>query len=152
MDNIETINTSNTIESVVEEKTEKAYTLRPVQAKDVFPMFRIISKIGIKEFKACMNSSEAIKIISESADDSDEAKNAARDAAGIQIIIEILGVISAHMSVAEQDIYQLLSQVSGMSKAEISELPLATFTEMIIELFKSDGFTDFIKVALRLFK
>ena len=34
----------------------KVYTLRTLTADDMFPMFQIISKIGIKEFKNCFDN------------------------------------------------------------------------------------------------
>ena len=41
------------------ENNAKAYELRNLTADDVFPMFKIVSKIGIKEFKACFESDES---------------------------------------------------------------------------------------------
>lgn len=36
------------------------YELRELKSKDVFPMFKIIGKIGINEFKTCFEN-EAVK-------------------------------------------------------------------------------------------
>ena len=46
------------------EEKVKAYELRHLEADDVFPMFQIISKIGVKEFKSCFESPDVQKAIS----------------------------------------------------------------------------------------
>lgn len=42
---------------------ETTYELRKLCSKDMFPMFNIIRKIGVKEFKACFESEEVKKMI-----------------------------------------------------------------------------------------
>ena len=38
------------------DETKPSYTLRPLLSKDVFPMVKIISKIGINEFTKAFES------------------------------------------------------------------------------------------------
>lgn len=54
----ETENIMN-IDEVVE---EKPYVLRDLKSEDMFPMFRILSKIGFKEFKTCFDN-DSIKAL-----------------------------------------------------------------------------------------
>ena len=42
---------------------ETTYELRDLCSKDIFPMFKIISKIGVKEFKKCFESDEVKQMI-----------------------------------------------------------------------------------------
>lgn len=56
----------------------KAYVLRELRADDVFPMFRIISKIGVREFKACFES-DAIKAMINKAKKGEGKKSDAED-------------------------------------------------------------------------
>ena len=41
-------------------REEKAYTLREMTADDVFPMVKIISGIGLKEFKAAFEAEDVV--------------------------------------------------------------------------------------------
>ena len=70
---------------------------------------------------------------------------------GISVTIEMANVIIGNLPKCEDEIYTLLSRVSGKSKKEISELDMVTFTEYIVEFVKKDEFKDFTKVALKLF-
>lgn len=129
-----------------ETTTDKKYTLRELQSKDVFPMFKIISKIGIKEFKECFGSAEVQKVIS------GKGKEADVKAVGAVVMVEMASVVISHIADCEQDIYLFLSNLSGMSKKEIEELGMVTFFEMIVDVFKKEEFKDFIGVVSKLFK
>ena len=62
------------------------------------------------------------------------------------------GIIFAHISDAEKEIYTFLAGLSGMKEKEIAELDMVVFAEMIIDVFKKEQFKDFIKVVSKLFK
>ena len=132
-----------------EMNTAKAYELRTLCAEDVFPMFKIISKIGIKEFKSCFES-EDVKEAIKSATNGEAQVDL--EVIGIGIALEIASVIMANVPKAKEDIYQFLAQVSGMSKDDIRNLPISTFTEMIIDVVKKEEFKDFFGVVSKLFK
>ncbi len=127
------------------ETTEKKYELKPLQSKDVFPMFRIISKIGIKEFRDCFNSAEVKDAIA-------KGNKADVNALGMNIMLDVASVVISHVGDAEQEIYAFLSGLSGMSKKEIEALDMVTFFEMIVDVFKKEEFKDFIGVVSKLFK
>ena len=132
-----------------ETNTAKAYELRTLCAEDVFPMFKIISKIGIKEFKSCFES-EDVKEAIKSATNGDARTDL--EVIGIGVALEIASVIMANVPQAKEDIYHFLAQVSGMSKDDIRNLPISTFTEMIIDVVKKEEFKDFFGVVSKLFK
>lgn len=127
----------------------KAYTLRNLTADDVFPMFRIISKFGIKEFKSCFES-EDVKGLVHNMTTGEANKNA--EAVGIAIAFEIAGIVVANVDKCRDDIYLFLAGVSGMDKKAIAALPMVTFFEMIIDVIKKDEFKDFFQVVSKLFK
>ena len=127
-----------------EMNTAKAYELRTLCADDVFPMFKIISKIGIKEFKSCFGSEDVKAVIN--------GEQADLNAVGLAVAVDIAGVIMANVPNAKEDIYLFLSQISNMSKDDIKELPISTFAEMIIDVVKKEEFKDFFGVVSKLFK
>lgn len=132
-----------------EMNTAKAYELRTLCADDVFPMFKIISKIGIKEFKSCFES-EDVKEAIKSATNGETQDGL--EVIGLGVALEIASVIMANVPQAKEDIYLFLAQVSGMSKDDIRNLPISTFTEMIIDVVKKEEFKDFFGVVSKLFK
>ena len=131
------------------ETTEKKYELRELQSKDVFPMFRIISKIGVKEFKSCLDTEEVKDAISKMAN---KQENANVEAVGMAVMLDIASVVISHIADAEADIYQFLSGLSGMSRKDLESLDMVTFFEMIVDVFKKEEFKDFIGVVSKLFK
>ena len=131
------------------ETIEKKYELRELQSKDMFPMFRVINKIGVKEFKACFEADEVKNAMSAI---TNKQESANLEAIGLQVMIELASVVISHIGDAEQEIYAFLSGLSGMSKKELEELDMITFTEMIVDVFKKEEFKDFFGVVSKLFK
>lgn len=129
-----------------EANIEKAYVLRDLQSKDVFLMSRIISKIGIKEFKSCFETEEVQKLIAGGTDE------AAVEKIGLSVMVDMAGVVLSNVAHAEQDIYSFLADLSGKTAKEIAELDMVVFAEMIIDVVQKDQFKDFIKVVSKLFK
>ena len=133
----------------------KPYTLRKLSSKEVFIMSTILKNIGFKEFRGCLESEELMVMISNmlnpAADDGEKEKPSI-EKIGISLMLDIAGVIISNMGNAEDSIYQLLSNLSGMTKDEIAQLDMEVFVEMIIDVFKQDGFVNFIKVVSKLLK
>lgn len=119
------------------------YELRPLCSKDLFPMFKIISKIGIDEFKNCFSSPEVLRMVSTGKADAGQV--------GVTVALEIASIVCANLPKAEEDIYSFLSSVSGMKVKEIQELDMVTFLDMIVTLIKKDEFKDFFKGVSKLF-
>ena len=137
---------SETTNNVVEMTTEKKYTLRKLEAKDIAPMASILSKIGLKEVKNCF-SPDDMKAIA-GGDGSIEAVGAV----GVSVAFEIAGVILSNYERCQNDVFSFLASLSGMDIKQIGSLPLGTFTEMVIDVVKKEEFKDFMKVVSKLFK
>ncbi len=135
---------------------EKPYTFRQLGAPDIFLMAKIISKIGINEFKACFEG-EGIKGLISNAYAEEKAKGESTDSniisVGAGVFLEVANVILGNLDKCEADIYQMLAQTSNLSVKEIKAPGnAAMFLEMVIDFVKKDEFKDFIKVVSRLFK
>ena len=142
-------------ETVEMEKAMKPYTFRQLGAPDIFLMSKIISKIGIKEFKVCLES-DGIKNLIQNAM-VDKAQNGGNEtdfiSAGAEVALELASVILTNLPKCEDDIYQMLSQTSNLSVEEIKAPGNAVmFLEMVIDFIKKEEFRDFIKVVSTLFK
>ena len=137
---------SETTNNVAEMTTEKKYTLRKLEAKDIAPMASILSKIGLKEVKNCF-SPDDMKAIA-GGDGSIEAVGAV----GVSVAFEIAGVILSNYERCQNDVFSFLASLSGMDKKQIEALPLDTFAEIVIDVVKKEDFRDFMKVVSKLFK
>ena len=131
-------------------ETTKAYELRKLTADDVFPMFQIISKIGIKEFKRCFDSPDVKEVVAKAA--SGEDGQADLTSVGMAVAFDLASVIVSNLGSCKNDIYLLLSQLSGLKTKDIAELPMVTFFEMIIDVIKKEEFKDFFQAVAKLFK
>lgn len=133
---------------VIIESTEKKYSFRELNATDVAPMCSIIGKIGINNFTKCFESSdELMKIFT----DKSKSRETMTDLAGIKIALDMANIIITHIPDCENDVFNLLSNVSGLPVNEIKTFKLATFTEMVLDFIKKEEFKDFIGVVSKLF-
>ena len=121
---------------------EKVYTFRKLNGTDMFLMFKILGKIGVKEFAESFDG-DFVKNIKQVKD---------YTAFGISITLEIASVLLANLPKCEAEIYEMLSNTSNLSVEQVKGLDFATFTEMVIDFIKKEEFRDFIKVVSKLFK
>lgn len=132
---------------------EKMYHLRPLKASDFFLVTRILSKIGVKEFKACFENENikaaVMKLLAEKGEGMTDADIAS---VGMIATLDVASIVLEHAEACEKDIYKLLSRLSDMSEAEIADLPMAVFGEMVIDVVKHEGFRDFFTAAIKRLK
>lgn len=129
------------------ETTEKPYTFRRLSTEDIFPMFKVIRKLGLKQFQ---ENGGVKDIILKFVDSGTEKVNPT--ALGIDIVLEIAFIFVDNLPNCEQELYALLSQTSNLSVEEIKKQDMAITFEMIVDFIKKDEFGDFIKVVSKLFK
>jgi hypothetical protein len=134
---------------VIIEVDEKPYHFRKLEAPDIFPMFKIINKIGVNEFSACLEKDSIKDLVAAKGGD---VKEDAASIVGISVALEIANIILGNLPKCEEEIFQMLASVSGLSVKEIKAFDIATFAEMVIDFIKKDDFKDFFKVVSRLFK
>ena len=120
------------------ENTEKVYELRPLVASDMGAICRIISAIGIRQFKECFN-------VEDLKGEKDLEK------IGFGIFIDVAGIIISNIPRAEDEIQSFLSSLTGMKVAEVKNLPLADYGELIMTVVMKEDFQDFFKRVMKLF-
>lgn len=142
---------------------ERNYELRKLCADDIFPMVNIISKIGIENIADCFDAKEMADIMNSVDSTLDEAdgkessdNNAMADVLtkqiGIKVIMKLVGLLLKNLGKIKRELYQFLAGLSGMTEKEIAALPLGTFTQMIVDVFKKEEFSDFFQVVSGLLK
>lgn len=132
---------------------EQKFELRALKASDFFLVTRILSKIGVKEFKGIIEGDE-IKAAVRKMADSQNGEIAEADVAsiGMTVVFDVASVVLERMESCEKDIYKLLSNLSGLKETEIADLPMADFGEMVIAVIKHEGFRDFFTAVIKQFK
>ena len=87
------------IESTVD-KTEKKYELRALAASDLGMVCKIISEIGVRQFKECFNVDQ----IKEGMEEDGEAKDTKLESIGFGVVFDIAGIVISISPDAEADI------------------------------------------------
>ena len=138
---------------------ETTFELRELKSSDIFPMFKILGKIGFKDLKDRLTPDKVKELTSmfkqDETADADQKESVDADEhmmfIGFNVIFEVVEIIMNNLPSCEQEIYSFLAGVSGMKVKDVANLPLATFTEMIVEVLKKEEFKDFFKAVSRLF-
>ncbi len=117
----------------------KTYDLRPLVASDMGMICKIITTIGVRQFKECFN-------IEQTEDAKEDIKKV-----GFSVMLDIAGIIISNIPKAEEEIQVFLASLSGMKLAEIKNMPFADYGELIIEVVTKKEFQDFFKRVMKLF-
>ena len=133
-------------EATVTEAVGKPYTFRRLSTEDLFPMFKVICKLGLKQFQ----ENGGIKTILTRFADGKKEINATE--LGIDIFLEITFLVIENLPKCESEIYTLLSQTSDLTVEQIKAQDMAITAEMILDFIRKEEFGDFFKVVLKLFK
>lgn len=136
---------------------ERNYELRKLCADDIFPMVNIISKIGIENMADCFDAKEMADImnsVDSTLDEADgkESSDVLTKQIGIKVIMKLVGLLLKNLGKIKIELYQFLAGLSGMTEKEIAALPLGTFSQMIVDVFKKEEFSDFFQVVSGLLK
>lgn len=116
--------------------------LRPLKATDVAPVCRIISAIGIKEFRGCFEGERVKSLLA----------SGKAESVGIGIMFEIAGVVTQNIPRADMEIQKFAASVSGMSVSDIQSMSFTDYVDLIIRIVKKDEFRDFFSRVARLFR
>ena len=130
--------------------SEKVYTFRKLQAEDVFPMFKLLSKIGINQFAESFGKESVQKMLTTLTAEGGMTNFA--QTAGIAVMLEVANIVLANLANCKEEVIQILSGTSDLTVDQVRKLDLVPFTEMVIDFIKKDEFKDFIKVVSKLFK
>ena len=122
------------VEEVVEEVIERPYTLRKLKDGDLFPLLKIFRKVGMANFKEVLQKVASGKPMEE---------------IGILVFLDIAETIIGHLDSAEEEIYSLWSDISGLAVDDIKEMEFGTLPLMIYDSFSEVKNTAFFKVLFK---
>lgn len=126
------------------------YELRTLNSKDIFPMLKIINKIGVNNFKECFDSPEVKTAVSKMT--AGDTTGGDYNSVGLSVILEIANLLISKIPECEEEIYTFLASVSGLKKKELYDMPMNDFVGMIIDVIKKPEFKDFTGLVSKLVK
>ena len=74
------------------------------------------------------------------------------DAVGVKVTIRLVELLISRLPECEKELYAFLASLSGMKAKDIAALPMGTFINMLMELFRKDEFKDFFQRVAELRK
>jgi len=116
---------------------ENVYEVRPLMATDMGAICKIISAIGIRQFKDCFKV--------------DDFKNGNVEEIGFNVLMDIGGIIISNIPRAEDDIQAFVASVTGLKISDVKALPFADYGELIVQIVTKEDFKDFFKRVMKLF-
>lgn len=116
---------------------EKKYNLRPLVATDMGQICKIITAVGVRQFKEAFNQ--------------DDIKGKSVEAAGIDVLLGIAGIAFSNIPKAEEEIQTFVASVTGMSLDQVRNLPFADYGEIILDIVTKQEFQDFFGRVMKLF-
>lgn len=139
--------TSDTVYEIAQKKERvKPYTLRKLNSTDLFPMIKIITKIGLDELTEVFEG-DAIKQLIDRVSSKEDTVEGKELIVGVGVALKLVNKILEHVPHCEAEIYTLLSRVSGMEVEEIKNFDIDIFMEMLLEFIMREEFTNFFRVA-----
>lgn len=130
------INETNEIIETVEEAAEKPYTLRRLKDKDLFPILKIVAEVFPDDLSSVlMQITTKEKTINE---------------VGFAVVAKLVIAVLKNIHKVHDDLYALLSDVSGIPAAKIEEMEFGTTPMMIWDIVKSEKNAGFFKVLSKL--
>ena len=120
-----------------EEVMEKPYTLRRLKDRDLFPILSIISEVFPDDLaKVFVQLSTKEKSVQE---------------VGAMAVMKMVLAVLKNMDKVKDDVYNLLSDVSGIPAAEIAEMEFGTTPMMIWDIVDNEKNCGFFKVLSKSF-
>ena len=119
-----------------EEVMEKPYTLRRLVDRDLFPILGIISEVFPDDLaKVFVQLSTKEKSVQE---------------VGAMAVMKMVLAVLKNMDKVKDDVYNLLSDVSGIPAEEIQNMEFGTTPSMIWDIVNNEKNNGFFKVLSKL--
>lgn len=113
------------------EETAKPYTLRRLKDRDLWPVLDIIGKVFPDDLSPVFV-------------DLATGQKSVREIGGI-VIMKLVVAVIRNLRTVHDEVYDFLSDVSGIPAEEIEEMAFGTAPSMIWDIVKSEKNADFFK-------
>ncbi|MBQ9740414.1 MAG: hypothetical protein IJV91_05680 [Kiritimatiellae bacterium] len=135
----------NNEEKIVEKPVNnQPYTLRPLCDEDLYPILDIIAKVCPDEIRPIFDMVAAkfddmVKLIDDDVQE-DEKQKIIADLAndlGVDVVMQLGLTIIRNVKTVKNEVYALLSDLSGIPAENIRRMPFGTTPKMIMDVAKN---------------
>ncbi len=119
-------------ENIIETVEEKPYMLRELKDRDLFPILDIIATVLPDDLADVF-----VQIVT---------KEKSVNEVGGMVVYKIVIAVLKNISKVQDDLYALLSDMSGIPADEIPDMPFGTTPSMIWDIVNNAKNTSFFKV------
>lgn len=131
----ETVEETEEVEEVEEEPV--SYTLRRLVDRDLFPVLDILGRVLPDELATIF-----VQVAT---------KEKKVEEVGMVVMMRLIKAICQNIGKVDEELYDLLSDVSGIPADELAEMPFGTTPMMLLEIVKNEKNVGFFKVLSKLF-
>ena len=128
------------------DETVKKYEIRPLVASDMGIICKIITAIGVRQFKECFHAD-----VLKGADSAKTSRDEILETVGFGVAFDIAGIVISNIPKAEEEIHAFIASLTGLKCREVKNMPLAEYGEIIIRVITNENFKDFFRRVMKLF-
>ena len=125
------------------------YTMRNLQATDIFSVVKILNGIGLKNVKEAIDFEEINKIRKGM---TEENADVISSQVGLNIVMSLATVIIENLPKVENDLYNFIGSVIDVKAKDVAKMDMGEFMDVLITLIQKEEFKDFFKRASKLIK
>ena len=125
------------------------YTMRNLQATDIFSGVKILNGIGLKNVKEAIDFEEINKIRKGM---TEENADVISSQVGLNVVISLATVIIENLPKVENDLYNFIGSVIDVKAKDVAKMDMGEFMDVLITIIQKEEFKDFFKRASKLFK
>lgn len=125
------------------------YTMRNLQATDIFSVVKILNGIGLKNVKEAIDFEEINKIRKGM---TEENADVISSQVGLNVVMSLATVIIENLPKVENDLYNFIGSVIDVKAKDVAKMDMGEFMDVLITIIQKEEFKDFFKRASKLIK
>lgn len=125
------------------------YTMRNLQATDIFSVVKILNGIGLKNVKEAIDFEEINKIRKGM---TEENADVISSQVGLNVVMSLATVIIENLPKVENDLYNFIGSIIDVKAKDVAKMDMGEFMDVLITIIQKEEFKDFFKRASKLIK
>ena len=125
------------------------YTMRNLQATDIFSVVKILNGIGLNNVKEAIDFEEINNIRKGMTEGNADVITSQ---VGLKVVMSIATVILENLPKVENDLYTFVGSVIGVKAKDVAKMDMGDFMDVLISIIQKEEFKDFCKRASKLIK
>ena len=123
------------------------YTMRNLQATDIFSVVKILNGIGLKNVKEAIDFEEINKIRKGM---TEENADVISSQVGLNVVMSLATVIIENLPKVENDLYNFIGSIIDVKAKDVAKMDMGEFMDVLITIIQKEEFKDFFNRASKL--